>query len=470
MSNEWLNDLRRKMEDHTEDVPDGLWENIRNELFEEDEEKNILPVLMSDDLKAQEKAVEKTNHRTLLYRIGGVAAAIAMFFILGRLIDFNSGKTSSEASKYSSNNKKQNSKENVSYDQEQSTERKNLAVENSFKQGNNLNNKDTYHGFRKNILGNLLNKTKNPETNVWQHSIFESPKENKTEELFNQNNQKLAQEQAKNAIEGEKQNEEAETHELLTKEEREWKEKFEETKKMKLAGNKSKNSWTVGVLTGNASSNSTDQFPGYATLNGTTLSLPEVWGLNYEDDPLMAILLANQDKKVDATIKHKTPITFGASVQKSLGRKWSVGTGINYTKLSAELTSGSGNNFISSEQNIHYVGIPVQVNYNVIQKGAFTGYVTGGGTVEKAVSGDIKTKYIVDGVVKEETKEDISEKPVQVSVNTAVGLQLKVIKNIGIYVEPGVGYHFKDNSSLNTIYKEKPLNFNLKFGIRVLLD
>lgn len=28
MSNEWLNDLRRKMEDHTEDVPDGLWKNI----------------------------------------------------------------------------------------------------------------------------------------------------------------------------------------------------------------------------------------------------------------------------------------------------------------------------------------------------------------------------------------------------------------------------------------------------------
>ena len=103
-------------------------------------------------------------------------------------------------------------------------------------------------------------------------------------------------------------------------------------------------------------------------------------------------------------------------------------------------------------------------------KGSFTGYVSGGGAFEKAVSGDLRTKYIVDGVMKEETKEKISEKPVQVSVNTAVGLQLKVIRNIGIYAEPGIGYHFNDNSSLNTIYKEKPLNFNLKFGVRILID
>ena len=258
-----------------------------------------------------------------------------------------------------------------------------------------------------------------------------------------------------------------EAYPLMTKEERK---KKEESEAKKLAFNKAKRNWMLGLGTENASSNSTDQFPGYASLTGATPSLPEMWSLGSGEDPLMYILLANQDKKVDATIRHKTPLTFGASVYKNLGKKWSIGTGINYTKLSAELTSGSQSDFISSEQNIHYVGIPVQVNYNVIQKGAFTGYLTGGGTVEKAVSGDIKTKYIVDGAVKQEIKEDIREKPVQVSVNSAVGVQFKVVKYIGIYAEPGVGYHFKDNSSLKTIYKEKPLNFNVKFGVRILLD
>ncbi|GAA4164649.1 outer membrane beta-barrel protein [Chryseobacterium ginsenosidimutans] len=475
MNNEWLNDLRRKMEGHSEDVPDGLWEDIRDELFEEGEVKNAVLGLMNDDLKAQGKTVKESNRKSLFYRIGGVAAAIAMFFILGRLIDFNGKKEPLQQPKYVGKTKEE-SQEAISYHQKLPIEKENTAVENSFKERNHVNvintdkEKQENQVFKKNIFENLFNKTKNPETDLWANKIPESKKQNQAEKLFNQNNQNLAQEQNSTAVEKQKNNEEVETHELLTKQEREWKEKFEEAKKTKLAGYKSKKTWMLGVLTGNASSNSTDQFPGYATLNGTTLSLPEVWSVGYEENPLMAILIANQDKKVDATIKHKTPITFGASVYYNVGKRWGIGTGINYTKLSAGLTSGSNDYFISSEQNIHYVGIPVQVNYNVIQKGAFMGYVTGGGVVEKAISGDIKTKYIVDGVVKEETTEDIREKPVQVSVNTAVGLQLKVIKNIGIYAEPGIGYHFNDNSSLNTIYKEKPLNFNLKFGIRVLLD
>ncbi|WP_449399985.1 hypothetical protein [Chryseobacterium wanjuense] len=465
MSNDWLNDLRRKMEDHTEEVPDGLWEDIKDELFKEDDAKGFVGF---NDLKAQGKAVSKTNYKTFFYRVGGIAAAVAMFFVADKLIDFNGKKATSQDPTHSSGQIKADTDEAISYHQNLSIEKEKQAVENSFKERNELiiANSNIINALEENVFDNILNKTKNAVLDLWSNKTSEK----QTEDILSKSNENLAQGQNKDAIEGEKNNEEeVEKYELLTKEEKEWKEKFEETKKLKLT-NKSKKSWMVGILSGNASSNSTEQFPGYATLNGTTLSLPDVWGLEYGDDPLMAILIANQDKKVDAKIKHKTPITFGASVYRSLGKRWGIATGINYTKLSAELTTGTSSNFISSEQNIHYVGVPVQVNYNVIQKGAFTGYVTGGGLVEKAVSGDIKTKYIVDGVLKEETKEEISEKPVQVSVNSAVGLQLKVIKNIGIYAEPGVSYHFNDNSSLNTVYKEKPLNFNLKFGIRVLLD
>lgn len=96
MSNDWLNDLRRKMEDHTEDVPDGLWKNISEELFVEDETKKISgPV--PNDLKAQ-KAVLVFN-LPLLYRIGGVAATIVMFLILGGLFDFIGNKQKPELKK-----------------------------------------------------------------------------------------------------------------------------------------------------------------------------------------------------------------------------------------------------------------------------------------------------------------------------------------------------------------------------------
>ena len=469
MSNDWLNDLRSKMEDHQENVPEGLWDDISGELFNEDDAKGAVAGV--NEVKAQEKAVSKFNYKVLAYRIGGIAAVIAMFFTVGKLLDFNGEKEPSKKQIYVGQTKSKSSKAN-SYSQNVSREKEEPTVEDSFDERNdleqiNLNNSNKTQG--KNIFEEIITQTKNSVADVWKNIIPESKKENTAENLFNQNSQNIAQEQNRNAIEGTKLNEDAETHALLTKEERERKEQLEKADR-KLANHKTNKTWAVGVLSGNASSNSTEQFPGYATLNGTTLSLPEMWTAEYEENPLMAILLANQDKKVDATIKHKTPITFGASVNYKLGKKWSVGTGVNYTRLSSELTSGSSSNFIKSDQEIHYIGIPVQVNYNVIEKGAFTGYVTAGGMVEKAVSGNIKTQYIVDGVSKEETKEDISEKPTQLSVNGGIGLQLKVVKSVGVYAEPGVGYHFNDNSSLNTIYKEKPLNFNLKFGIRILLD
>jgi hypothetical protein len=456
MSNEWLNDLRRKMEDHTEDVPDGLWKSISEELFVKDEDK-AMPGFVPGDLKAQ-KAVIPFNYLPLWYRIGGAAAVIALFLILGKLFDFNI--------------KKQDRK----FKKEYKITRKDFQDSTILKPIPNVLSsrqivKIQPFNFDKRTAALHLSKDYNkiPINNT--NPAIEN-QDNISVNVTNDNgsNQSLAQEKNAISIENKSDHEEAEINPLMTKEEREWKEKFEKDQKTKLALNKTKQNWMLGLATGNASSNATDQFPGYATLNGTTPSLPEIWSLETGEDPLMAILLANQDKKVDATIRHKTPITFGASVYKNLGKRWSIGTGINYTKLSAELTSGSQSDFIRSEQNIHYVGLPVQVNYNVIKKGAFTGYITGGGTVEKAVSGDIRTKYIVDGAVKQETKEEIHEKPVQVSVNKAVGVQLKVVKYIGIYAEPGIGYHFKDNSSLKTIYKEKPLNFNVKFGIRILLD
>lgn len=466
MSDEWLNDLRRKMEDHTEDVPDGLWKNIRDELFEEEEGKNIIPGLINDDLKAQARAAETVSPKPLWYRMVGIAAAVAVFFILGWLIGFDLNKTGNNEPEYVLNPKSKVQKETDSSGKI-SGKQNVKSAENALELKDNPAEKQ-HQPLTRNISEHFLTSIKMKRAGLWIKSVFKTQEDIKNENFKHQSNQALSAESYDVAEQN--VNKQQGSYELLTKEEREWKEKFEEEEKKKLARNKTHKPLTVGMLTGNASSGTTDRFPGYATLNGATLSLPEMWSLDYGEDPLMSILLANQDKKVDATIRHKTPITFGASVLKNIGKRWSIGTGVSYTKLSAELTSGNGDNFISSEQNIHYVGIPVQVNYNVVQKGAFTGYVSGGGAFEKAVSGDLRTEYIVDGVMKEETKEKISEKPVQVSVNTAVGLQLKVIRNIGIYAEPGIGYHFNDNSSLNTIYKEKPLNFNLKFGVRILID
>ncbi len=62
--------------------------------------------------------------------------------------------------------------------------------------------------------------------------------------------------------------------------------------------------------------------------------------------------------------------------------------------------------------------------------------------------------------------EDITVKPLQLSISSALGGQLNINKNIGLYLEPGVAYFFDDGSEIETIRKETPFNFNLQAGVR----
>lgn len=82
------------------------------------------------------------------------------------------------------------------------------------------------------------------------------------------------------------------------------------------------------------------------------------------------------------------------------------------------------------------------------------------------MSGKTTHEYVISGEKKKHEAEDVAAKPWQLSVNAALGAQLDVLRNVGVYVEPGVSYYFDDRSPLSTIYKEKPLNFNLNLGVR----
>ncbi|SDQ40990.1 Outer membrane protein beta-barrel domain-containing protein [Chryseobacterium soldanellicola] len=454
MSNQWLNNVRNKMEDHTEDVPDGLWDDIRDELFNKEEENTI--IVPGNDLKAQNKA----GYKNLWYKVGGVAAAIAVFFIGGReLLQRYHEKEASQTAVNSSKKESRNSSDNQ-IDTIISKEKSKKHIEIVHELNPNIAEKNSVP--ENSVFSNIIHKDLEEILNLEKSNLFENQFNTS---LFKQEEE--AANQGNSINNNESINELKEIGGLISREEKIISEK------KKLAKNIPKKSWMLSMLTGSASQNSATQFPGYATLNGATMSISdEIWIAGYEDDPLMAILLANQDKEIDARIRYKIPVTFGLSVYRNLGKnkKWGIGTGINYTKLSTELQSGSTSDFIKNDQTVHYVGIPVQINYNVIQKERFTGYVTAGGLAEKAISGNIKTKYIVNDEIKEETTENINKKPVQFSVNSALGVQFKVVDKIGVYAEPGVGYHFKDNSSLNTIYKDKPFNFNVKFGVRILID
>ncbi|MEG0928885.1 outer membrane beta-barrel protein [Chryseobacterium sp.] len=470
MNNEWLNNLRSRMEDHEEGVPDGLWEDISDELFSGEEENNIManvaPVVNNEEKNEKGKGGTDVGYKSLLYRIGGIAAAAAIlvFMMVKMLPQEDKNKTLSKNHSDLNKEADRNSVlKNSEAQEDQNVDENPIMsiplVKNDFntaKSGKSIHTLKHESIERKELEKNekfqvIIDNTGNAEP---------FGKENKTLPDL-----PLANETIKAPID------EKETNESLFKKEK-LEEKYAENKKEKALKSHKDKSWMLSMLTGNVSSNSAEQqFPGYASMDGKPMNIEAVWSASeYVDDPLTEILLANQSKAVEARIRHKIPVTFGLSLYYNLGKRWGIGTGLNYTKLASELHSGTSTNYIKGDQTVHYIGIPVQVNYNVIQKGKFTGYITGGALVEKQVAGSITTTYVVDDEVKETSKESIDHKPLQFSVNTAVGLQLKVINRLGIYAEPGIGYHFKDDNSPNTIYKEKPLHFNVKFGIRLLID
>jgi hypothetical protein len=462
MNNEWLNNLRSRMDDHEEDVPEGLWDDIKDELFS-GEENNIVPGFIPEGGTKKEKATNRET-RSLLYRIGGIAAAIALLFLLIKILpQDDTEKRMSQKPANVKNGEEKKSLKPIEAEQDSNNEVKTETE--AFLADNILNTgspeKITAQRYAESRVENQV------DNNQKIKDIFKLPS---ASESFQQESRVAYNVPSIDDTVKETTKEQT-SDEVLFKEEKP-KEIYADNTKRNTSKSRNKKSWMLSMLTGNIASNSAEQqFPGYASITGKAMNVEQVFiASDYHDDPLMAILLANQSQPVEARIRHKVPVTFGLSLYYNLGKRWGLGTGLNYTKLASELHSGSDNNYIKGDQTVHYIGIPVQVNYNVIQKGRFTGYITGGALVEKPISGSITTTYVVNDEMKESSKESLDHKPFQFSVNTAVGLQLKIVDKIGVYAEPGIGYHFKEENAPNTIYKEKPLHFNMKFGIRVLLD
>lgn len=191
------------------------------------------------------------------------------------------------------------------------------------------------------------------------------------------------------------------------------------------------------------------------------------FGRLFDDDgdvKFMFLAAKNNLQKEKAT--HHVPLRTGLSVRYALSNRLGIETGLTYTFLSSDFTLGEGGNRREREQRLHYIGIPVNVDYSLWQNRRFDVYVSAGGMVERNVSGNLSTTEYVNGSVLSSEEDDVKTTRLQWSVDAAAGAQLNIVDGVGIYIEPGIGYYFKNGSGLKTAYSERPVNFNLKLGLR----
>lgn len=160
------------------------------------------------------------------------------------------------------------------------------------------------------------------------------------------------------------------------------------------------------------------------------------------------------------TKHHYHPMSFGLSVGYNLTPRLTLTTGMVYTYASSDFTSSAAGDDIVETQRLHYIGVPLNVKYKVCGNSAIHTYATAGCQADFNVSAKMQTGDITTDADKDRT---------QWSVGGAVGVQYNIIPRMGIYAEPGVRYYIDNKSSVETIFKEKKLNFNLQLGVRVEL-
>lgn len=209
---------------------------------------------------------------------------------------------------------------------------------------------------------------------------------------------------------------------------------------------------------------------GTTTAYGDHLVLSSPGVADTKDSPMLDMNTINRDIETKTEYDHHLPIRIGLSVAYALTDRLSISSGLTYTRLSSDIKDASRESKYIGEQRLHYVGIPVNVSYKVASSRWISLYGTAGVLAEKCVSGTTDEGYAENNTMKYTNTQDISSKPLQMSVNAGVGIQFDFIDNVGIYAEPGLSYYFDDGSALQTIYKEKPLNFNLNVGVRFKLS
>lgn len=155
---------------------------------------------------------------------------------------------------------------------------------------------------------------------------------------------------------------------------------------------------------------------------------------------------------------HKLPVKGGLSLRYSLDDRWSVQTGVNYSYHSSEIEMGGED----IDQQLHFIGVPVAVGYNVWGNRHVNVYLTAGGEVEKLVKGRRTVSY-----TGQQRNEDVKMSRPQLSVQMSAGAEYRATRAVSLYIEPGVSYHFDNGSGVSTIYSDKPFEFGLSMGVRV---
>ena len=183
------------------------------------------------------------------------------------------------------------------------------------------------------------------------------------------------------------------------------------------------------------------------------------------------VLKAPTKTTIEQTENHRTygiPLSFGAGIKLNFTERWALGFGVNYSILTSKFSgkytkveNGVAAVPISStvHNTLHYIGVPINAYYNIVNRDFINFYTYAGGTIEKCVANDYEMQTTPVIHHKENTK------GVQASANLGMGVEFLVGKHLGIYIDPSLRYYFNCRQP-NSIRTAQPLMLGFEMGLR----
>ena len=174
----------------------------------------------------------------------------------------------------------------------------------------------------------------------------------------------------------------------------------------------------------------------------------------------------NNKGKIEEVEHHDKPIILGLAVNKSIGKHWSLETGLQYSYLKSYFTLGTGNFRVDKEQKLHYIGIPVKLSYQFMAYKRLSAYGSAGASIQIPLYGKTYSDYVIGG--KSGYTTDWKTIPsIQWAVNTNIGIQYQIAPKLTLFVEPTLNWYIPNESEVKNTWTERPFTLTVPFGIRL---
>ena len=208
----------------------------------------------------------------------------------------------------------------------------------------------------------------------------------------------------------------------------------------------------------------------YGALPGSDIAT-SLNSLSYSDlayRNFSSLVTSNLGSEVSTHTTHRQPVRFAIEAELMLNKRLGLVSGLCYTRLVSDLTSG-GENYYHTVQKLDYLGIPLRLNWHLLDSRAFTFYAGLGAMAEKCIAGSAMTSYSLYGQSLQGERLSVMDQPLVFSLDASLGLGIGLWHSASLVIEPGLSWHIPDGGTLRNIYRDRPLNFSLSIALRYRL-